>query len=93
MSLVISRHSLDGHVLWYKPVTLVGERTHETVNSGLCRLLDASELTVPTVKFKVLFVFVILAHDRRRVVHLNVTATASTVKSSPAASITWASRR
>ena len=29
--------------------------------------------TVPTVLFKVLFVFVVLAHDRRRVVHVNVT--------------------
>ncbi len=28
---------------------------------------------VPTVTFKVLFVFVILAHDRRRIVHCNVT--------------------
>jgi putative transposase len=28
---------------------------------------------VPTVTFKVLFVFVILAHQRRRVVHVNVT--------------------
>ena len=29
--------------------------------------------TVPTVLFKVLFVFVVLVHDRRRVVHINVT--------------------
>ncbi len=29
--------------------------------------------TVPTVTFKVLFVFVILAHDRRRIVHFNIT--------------------
>jgi len=29
--------------------------------------------TVPTVTFKVLFVFVVLAHHRRRVVHFNVT--------------------
>jgi hypothetical protein len=29
--------------------------------------------TVPTITFKVLFVFVVLAHHRRRVVHLNVT--------------------
>jgi putative transposase len=28
---------------------------------------------VPTVMFKVLFVFLVLAHDRRRVVHVNVT--------------------
>ena len=29
--------------------------------------------TVPTILFKVLFVFVVLAHNRRRVVHVNVT--------------------
>jgi hypothetical protein len=28
---------------------------------------------VPTVTFRVLFVFVILAHDRRRIVHFHVT--------------------
>ena len=30
--------------------------------------------TVPTVGFKVLFVLIILAHDRRRILHFNVTA-------------------
>ena len=36
--------------------------------------LDSVEFfTVPTVMFKVLFVFLVLAHDRRRVVHVNVT--------------------
>ncbi len=30
-------------------------------------------LVVPTVTFKVLFVFVVLAHDRRRIIHFNVT--------------------
>ena len=29
--------------------------------------------TVPTATFRVLFVLVILSHDRRRIVHLNVT--------------------
>ncbi len=29
---------------------------------------------VPTITFKLLFVFVILSHDRRRIVHFNVTA-------------------
>lgn len=28
---------------------------------------------VPTMKFKILFVFIVLSHDRRRVVHFNVT--------------------
>ena len=30
--------------------------------------------TVPTATFRMLFVFVVLSHDRRRIVHVNVTA-------------------
>jgi hypothetical protein len=30
-------------------------------------------LVVPTARFRVLFVLIVLAHDRRRVVHFNVT--------------------
>jgi transposase InsO family protein len=36
-------------------------------------LVSVDFFVVPTVLFKVLFVFVVLAHDRRRVVHINVT--------------------
>ena len=36
-------------------------------------LVSIDFLVVPTVRFKVLFVFVVLAHHRRRVVHFNVT--------------------
>jgi putative transposase len=36
-------------------------------------LVSVDFFTVPTATFKVLFVFVILAHERRRVVHFNVT--------------------
>src|SRR4029450_13057082 len=38
-------------------------------------LVSVDFFVVPTVFFKVLFVFVVLAHDRRRVVHVNVTDT------------------
>jgi putative transposase len=38
-------------------------------------LVAVDFFTVPTVMFKVLFVFVVLAHDRRRVVRVNVTDT------------------
>jgi transposase InsO family protein len=37
-------------------------------------LVAADFFVVPTVLFQVLFVFVILSHDRRRVVHFGVTA-------------------
>ena len=36
-------------------------------------LVSVDFFTVPTVKFRVLFVFVVLATDRRRVLHFNVT--------------------
>ena len=36
-------------------------------------LVSIDFFTVPTVRFRVLFVFVVLAHDRRRIVHFNVT--------------------
>ena len=36
-------------------------------------LVSVDFFTVTTVTFKVLFVFVVLAHDRRRVIHFNVT--------------------
>ena len=30
--------------------------------------------TVPTVRFQILYVFLVLAHDRRRILHFGVTA-------------------
>jgi len=37
------------------------------------QLVSVDFFVVPTITFKVLFVFVILSHERRRVVHFNVT--------------------
>jgi hypothetical protein len=36
-------------------------------------LVSVDFFTVPTVTFRVFFVFIVLAHDRRRVIHFNVT--------------------
>ena len=36
-------------------------------------LVSIGFFTVPTVRFRVLFVFLVLCHDRRRVIHFNVT--------------------
>ena len=38
------------------------------------QLASVDVFTVPTATFRVLFVFVVLSLDRRRIVHLNVTA-------------------
>src|SRR5438093_6718452 len=37
------------------------------------QLVSIDFFTVPTLRFRVLFVFVVLAHQRRRVIHFNVT--------------------
>ncbi len=36
-------------------------------------LVEIDFFMMPTATFKVLFVFLVLAHDRRRIVHFNVT--------------------
>ena len=38
------------------------------------QLISIDFFTVPTINFQVLYVFLILAHDRRRILHFNVTA-------------------
>jgi putative transposase len=45
------------------------------LGNHLGSLVAVDFFVVPTAMFKVLFVFVVLAHDRRRVVHINVTDT------------------
>ena len=56
-------------------------------------LVSIDFLVVPTVSFRVLFVFVVLAHDRRRAIHFNVTAhpTAEWTAQQIAEAFPWAS--
>ena len=37
-------------------------------------LVSVDFFTVPTIRFRILYVFLVLAHDRRRIIHFNVTA-------------------
>jgi putative transposase len=43
------------------------------LNNHLSELVALDFFTVPTVSFKVLFVLIALAHDRRRILHSNMT--------------------
>src|ERR1700680_739556 len=38
------------------------------------QLISIDFFTVPTIRFQILYVFLVLAHDRRRILHFNVTA-------------------
>jgi transposase InsO family protein len=44
------------------------------LRNHMSEMISIDFFVVPTVKFEVLFVLVILSHDRRRVLHFNVTA-------------------
>ncbi len=43
------------------------------LNDHLSEVVALDFFTVPTVSFRVLFVLIVLAHDRRRILHFNVT--------------------
>jgi putative transposase len=44
------------------------------LDNHLTQLVSIDFFTVPTLRFQVLYVFLVLAHDRRRILHFNVTA-------------------
>src|ERR1700722_935028 len=44
------------------------------LDNHIKNLVSVDFFTVPTIRFLVLYVFLVLAHDRRRVLHFNVTA-------------------
>ena len=44
------------------------------LDSHISSLVSVDFFTVPTIRFQVLYVFLVLAHDRRRIVHFAVTA-------------------
>jgi hypothetical protein len=43
------------------------------LNSHLTTTVSVDFFTVPTIRFQVLYVFLVLAHDRRRILHIDVT--------------------
>jgi transposase InsO family protein len=44
------------------------------LDNHVSQLVSVDFFTVPTIRFQVLYVFLILAHDRRRIIHFNVTS-------------------
>jgi putative transposase len=50
------------------------QRWHVFLENHVKSLVSVDFFTVPTIRFQVLYVFLVLAHDRRRILHFNVTA-------------------
>jgi hypothetical protein len=59
---------------WPPTSGLSSSRCTRPTRCGVHRASTLLFFTVPTATFRVLFVFVVLSHDRRRIVHVNVTA-------------------
>ena len=57
-----------------QPGTPPSQTWRTFLSNHVSQLASVDFFTVPTVTLRVLFVFVVLSHDRRRIVHFNVTA-------------------
>ena len=73
------QHSLPACLLGFDraglaPVGLYQEVSPSHLQFPLFRVLPSAIFTVPTLGFQVLYVFLVLAHDRLRILHFNVTA-------------------
>jgi hypothetical protein len=62
-----------------RPRTPPSQTWRAFLTNHISQLASIDFLTVPTATFRVLFVFVVLSHDRRRVVHVNGTAHSTAV--------------
>ena len=71
LGIEISQATVSKYMVRHREPPLQGWRTF--LDNHVGDLISIDFFTVPTVTFNVLFVFVVLAHDRRRVVHVNVT--------------------
>ena len=58
----------------HRPTRPPSQRWRAFLTNHASQLASMDFFTVPTATFRVLFVLVILSHDRRRIVHVNVTA-------------------
>jgi hypothetical protein len=73
LGIEISQATVSKYVVRHRKPPSQTWRTF--LDNHIRSLVSVDFFTVPTVLFKVLFVFVVRAHDRRRVVHVNVTDT------------------
>jgi len=73
LGIEISERSVSGIIRRNNPKA--PSQTWKTfIKNHMPDMVAVDFLVVPTIRFKMLFVFVVLSHARRRVVHFNVTA-------------------
>jgi hypothetical protein len=73
LGLAISQATVAKH-LGRRPWKPPSQTWRTFLTNHVSQLASIDFFTVPTATFRVLFVFVVLSHDRRRIVHINVNA-------------------
>ena len=68
----VSETTVDKYLIWHRKPPSQTWRTF--LDNHLADIVGVDFFTMPTATFRILFTFIILRHDRRRVVHFNVTA-------------------
>jgi len=64
----------DSTIRKYRPRTRRGDQTWKTfLHNHAKDLIAVDFFVVPTATFRVLYVFMVLAHERRKVLHFNIT--------------------
>jgi len=71
LSINISQPPVAKYMVWHRKPPSQTWRTF--LANHVKDLVSVDFFTVPTVTFRVFFVFIILSHHRRRVIHFNVT--------------------
>jgi len=72
LGIDIGETSVSKYMVRYGRPTSQTWRTF--LENHVSQLVSIDFFTVPTIRFQLLYVFLVLAHDRRRVIHFNVTA-------------------
>jgi transposase InsO family protein len=72
LGIDIGETSVSKHMVRHRKPPSQTWRTF--LDNHIKQLVSVDFFTVPTIRFQVLYVFLVLAHDRRRIVHFNVTA-------------------
>ena len=73
LGIKISQATVTSY-LGRRPRTPRSQTWRTFLTNHVSQLASIDFFTVPTASFRVLFVFVVLSHERRRIVHVNVTA-------------------
>jgi putative transposase len=72
LGIQISQTTVAKYMVWHRKPPSQNWRTF--LKNHMQTLVSADFFVVPTITFRLLFVFVILSHDRRRPIHFAVTA-------------------